>query len=68
VSQWSVDCGETGSHTALIVYIRPIYLIEFTRFYALYTGYRLPYYFLIPYYFLRYRPVWHLKWGGCMMS
>jgi hypothetical protein len=53
VSQWSVDCGETGSHTALIVYIRPIYLIEFTRFYALYTGYRLPYYFLI------YRPVWY---------
>ena len=49
MSQWSVDCGETGSHTALIVYIRPIYLIEYrvTRFYALYTGYRLPYYFLM---------------------
>ena len=65
MSQWSVDCGETGSHTALIVYIRPIsdsrvivdIELRVTR-YALYTGYRLPYYFLIPYYFLRYRPVW----------
>ena len=44
MSQWSVDCGETGSHTALIVYKYDRYLIEYrvTRFYALYTGYRLP--------------------------
>ena len=54
MSQWSVDCGETGSHTALIVYIRPIYLIEYrvTRFYALYTGLPLtvpfPYTVLFP--------------------